>query len=196
MDIKKLKGKIISVRDPVIEVEYTGEPRPKARDILTVEGKPEVRMQVIKSSVENRFYCLGLSDVRSISRGDVVINSGDQLMVPVGTGLFGRIINVFGEPKDGKGPISVNEQRSIYRETPKYTDISPKLEFLETGVKIVDLYAPLVKGGKVGLFGGSGVGKTVLLSEILHNIINKDRERNVSVFCGVGERSREGHELY
>jgi F-type H+-transporting ATPase subunit beta len=196
MDIKKITGKIISVRDPVIEVEYTGEPWPKVKDILTIENKPEVRMQVIKSSTEGRFYCLGLSDLRSVSRGDTIINSGSQLMIPVGTGLFGRIINVFGEPKDGKGPITANECRSIYNEPPKYSDVSPKLEFLETGIKIVDLYAPLVKGGKVGLFGGSGVGKTVLLTEILHNIINKDRERNVSVFCGVGERSREGHELY
>jgi F-type H+/Na+-transporting ATPase subunit beta len=196
MAMKKINGRIISIRDPIIEVEYTGDPKPKVKDIMTVEGKPEVRMQVIKSSGEGKFFCLGLSDLRSIFRGDGVINSGSQMMIPVGTGLFGRIINVFGESKDGMGPIATKEERSIYHDSPKYSDISPKLEFLETGIKIVDLCAPLVKGGKVGLFGGSGVGKTVLLTEILHNIINKDRERNVSVFCGVGERSREGHELF
>lgn len=196
MDIKYLGGKIISVRDPVIEVEYMGDPKPGIRDILSVEGKTDVRMQVVRSAENNRYFCLGLSDVRVISRSDRVMNTGKHLQFPVGKGLFGRIVNVFGEPKDGQGPIEISELHGIYNEPPKYSDISSKLEFLETGIKIIDLYAPLVKGGKVGLFGGSGVGKTVLLTEILHNIINKDRERNVSVFCGVGERSREGHELF
>jgi F-type H+-transporting ATPase subunit beta len=196
MDLSAHDGKIISVRDPVIEVEYVSNPKPGIRDILSVEGKPDVRMQVVRSTGDNRFYCLGLSDIRVISRGDRVISTGKQLQFPVGRGLLGRIVNVFGEPKDGKGPIGEVEERGIYSDPPKYDDISSKLNFLETGVKIIDLYAPLVKGGKVGLFGGSGVGKTVLLTEILHNIINKDRERSLSVFCGVGERSREGHELY
>ena len=193
---KKITGLIVSVRDPVVEVEYTSDPKPKTKDILTLEKNPNVRMQVVKSSDENKFYCLSLSDIRVIARGDRVINTGKQLSIPVGTGLFGRVINVFGEPRDGKGPLTDSDYRSIYNETPKYSEISSKIELLETGIKIIDLCAPLVKGGKVGLFGGSGVGKTVLLTEILHNIINKDKERNVSVFCGVGERSREGHELY
>ena len=196
MDLKTLGGKIISVRDPVIEVEYISAPKPGIRDILSIDGKPDVRMQVVRSTGNNRFYCLGLSDIRVISREDRVINTGKQLQFPVGRGLLGRIVNVFGEPKDGRGSIGEVEQRGIYNDPPKYSDISSKLNFLETGIKIIDLYAPLVKGGKVGLFGGSGVGKTVLLTEILHNIINKDKEKSLSVFCGVGERSREGHELY
>lgn len=196
MDIKKVNGRIVSVKDPIIEVEFVGDPKPGIRDILVLEANPEIRMQVVKSSSDYRFFCLSLSDIRAICRGDSVVNTGEQLKVPVGKGLLGRVIGVFGDPKDGMGPVSEVEYRGVYNDAPKYSDVSPKLEFLETGIKIVDLYAPLVKGGKVGLFGGSGVGKTVLLTEILHNIINKDREKNVSVFCGVGERSREGHELY
>jgi F-type H+-transporting ATPase subunit beta len=195
MGLKSIGGKIISVRDPVIEVEYIGEPKPAIRDIIHVEGHPEVRMQVVRSVGCGRFYCLGLSDIRTMSREDRVINTGKQLQFPVGKELLGRVVNMFGEPKDGKGSINGTTEWGMYNESPKYGDISSKLDFLETGIKIVDLYAPLVKGGKVGLFGGSGVGKTVLLTEILHNIINKDREKNVSVFCGVGERTREGHEL-
>jgi F-type H+/Na+-transporting ATPase subunit beta len=196
MELASPSGKIISVRDPVIEVEFMGDPKPMIRDILSVEGKPDIRMQVVRSTGGNRFYCLGLSDIRIISREDRVVNTGKQLQFPVGKGLLGRIVNVFGEPKDGQGPVVEVEQRGIYNDSPEYADINSKMDFLETGIKIIDLYAPLVKGGKVGLFGGSGVGKTVLLTEILHNIINRDKEKNMSVFCGVGERSREGHELY
>lgn len=195
-EFKNSKGTIIAVKDPVVEVEFMGDPKPKIRDILTVENHPDIRMQVVKSSGENRFYCLSLSDIRSVSREDFVINTFSQLSIPVGNGLFGRVIDVFGEPRDDKGPVVASEHRVIYSDPPKYTEINSKVELLETGIKIIDLCAPLVKGGKVGLFGGSGVGKTVLLTEILHNIINKDREKNVSVFCGVGERSREGHELF
>ena len=183
MDTIKTIGKIVGIKDPIIEVDIVGDPKPKILDVLASEKDNTIRMQVVKSLSEYRYYCLCLSDVKAICRGDRVFNTGEQLKVPVGKELLGRIINVFGDPKDGLGPVETKENRSIYSDPPKYTDVNDKFEFLETGIKIVDLYAPLVKGGKVGLFGGSGVGKTVLLTEILHNIINKDREKNVSVFC-------------
>ena len=192
----KNKGRVISVKDPIIEIEYSGEVKPKIRDVLFLDERPDIKMMVMKSSGDKIYSCLCLSDTRVVSRGALVENSGIPLRIPVGKELLGRVVNVFGEEKDGLGPIKTDIFRDIYQEAPHFSEVNAKLEFLETGIKIIDLCAPLVKGGKVGLFGGSGVGKTVLLTEILHNIINKDREKNLSVFCGVGERSREGHELF
>jgi len=190
------KGKVVSVTEAVVEVEFMAEPRPRLRDVLILEKDPSIKVQVMKSSDNTRFYCIGLSNARAIKRGDVVVNTGGALKIPVGVGILGRVMNVFGEAKDGLGEIKYDKLAPVFNESPSYADTVADLQFLETGIKIVDLYAPLVQGGKVGLFGGSGVGKTMLLTEILHNIINKDPENNVSVFCGVGERSREGHELF
>ncbi len=190
------KGKVISVNDAVVEVEFMSDPRPRLRDVLVLERNRSIKLQVMKSSDNIRFYCIGLSDVKSVKRGETVINTHEALKIPVGPGILGRVMNVFGDPKDGMGAIKYEKLMSIFNDPPTYSDTVAGLSFLETGIKIVDLYAPLVQGGKVGLFGGSGVGKTMLLTEILHNVINKDPEHNVSVFCGVGERSREGHELF
>lgn len=190
------KGSVISVNDSIVEVEFLSDPQPDLLEVLVLERDDSVKIQVMKSNEKSRFYCVGLSKIRTIKRGDVVVKTGKILSIPVGPGILGRVMNVFGSPKDGAGPLVATKQVPVYGHAPTYTDTAVDLGFLETGIKIVDLYAPLVKGGKVGLFGGSGVGKTMLLTEILHNIINKDRENNVSVFCGVGERSREGHELF
>ncbi|GIW60425.1 MAG: ATP synthase subunit beta [Patescibacteria group bacterium] len=195
MEINENRGKIVSVTDSIVEVEFMTEPRPKIRDILVLERNRSIKLQVMKSSDNMRFYCVGLSDLKSVKRGETVINTHDVLKIPVGPGILGRVMNVFGDPRDGMGAIKYDKLMPIFNDPPSYADTVPGLNFMETGIKIVDLYAPLVQGGKVGLFGGSGVGKTMLLTEILHNIINKDPENNVSVFCGVGERSREGHEL-
>jgi F-type H+-transporting ATPase subunit beta len=124
------------------------------------------------------------------------VNTNEKLKVPVGEKVLGRVMDLFGSPLDGEGPIESNSSTDVFGDPPTYSETTADVKFMETGIKIVDLFAPLLKGGKVGLFGGSGVGKTVLLTEILHNIINKDLGKNVSVFCGVGERSREGQELY
>jgi len=168
------KGKVISVTEAVIEVEFMTDPRPRLRDVLVLEKDPTIKMQVMKSSDNTRFYCIGLSKVRSVKRGDIVCDTGESLKIPVGAGILGRVMNVFGEPKDGLGEIKYDKLNPVFNESPSYADTVADLKFLETGIKIVDLYAPLVQGGKVGLFGGSGVGKTMLLTEILHNIINKD----------------------
>ncbi len=196
MDAIEATGRIISVRDPVVEVEFSRDPRPKVHDIVYLKENPQIRMLVIKSSDELRYHCVSLSDTRLIARGAKVVSSGTTLKLPVGESLMGRVVDLFGNPKDGLGEIKNVEEMPIFTDALSYEEVSTKVEILETGIKIIDLFAPLQKGGKMGLFGGSGVGKSMLLTEILRNIINKDKENNKSVFCGIGERSREGQELY
>lgn len=196
MELGKNRGKVVGVRNVVVEVEFSSDPKPNIHDILTLVDNSSVKLQVVESPDISRFLCINLSqDTSAIRRGSVVVNTGKKLTIPVGEGVLGRVINLFGDPRDGLGPVDTSQCLEIIRNPPSYGDVSAKIEFLETGIKVLDLFAPLVSGGKVGLFGGSGVGKTVLLTEILHNIVNKDPNKNSSVFCGVGERSREGHEL-
>jgi F-type H+-transporting ATPase subunit beta len=196
MEIEKPLGRIINVKNVVVEVEFNGDTKPEMHDILTLQDDASVILQVAESAGPERFYCINLSDSKPIYRGAVVVNTNEKLKVPVGEKTLGRVMNLFGNPLDGLGPIDTKDKSEIFKESPTYSETTEEVTFMETGIKIVDLFAPLLKGGKVGLFGGSGVGKTVLLTEILHNIINKDLGKNVSVFCGVGERSREGQELY
>ncbi|MFC1621845.1 F0F1 ATP synthase subunit beta [Patescibacteria group bacterium] len=195
MEINSI-GKITGIKDSLVTVEFLSDNKPKIYDILTVDGRPEMKMQVIKSSSRDSFHCLCLSDVESLYRGLRIRNTGQPLTTPTGEGMLGRIIDIFGNPIDGLGPLEGVSLTSIYKEAPKYRDVPAQKEIVETGIKAVDLFCPLVRGGKAGLFGGSGVGKTMLLTELLHNIVERDTERNVSVFCGVGERTREGHELF
>jgi F-type H+/Na+-transporting ATPase subunit beta len=189
-------GRVVGVKDFAVEVEFLTHNYPKIYDVLYLEKNNTVKMVVFKSSGQNTFYCISLSPVYEIERGSRVVNTHEPIRVPVGNSVIGRVIDLYGNPKDGLHELSYDEVRSIYNKPPEYDDISSKQILLETGIKVVDLFAPLIKGGKTGLFGGSGVGKTILLTEILHNIVNKDREKNVSIFCGIGERTREGHELY
>lgn len=190
------KGRIINVKNVVVEVEFIDDPKPNIHNILTLEEDSSVRLQVVESAAPNRFYCINLTSVAPLYRGAVVIDTNEKLKVPVGEKVLGRVMDLFGRPLDGLGQIISDKSWEVFRTPPTYSETSTDVKFIETGIKIIDLFAPLLKGGKVGLFGGSGVGKTVLLTEILHNIINKDIGKNVSVFCGVGERSREGQELY
>lgn len=189
-------ARVIGVKGFVVEVEFIGDKKPSINDILLIEGSDNVKLQVFKSSSKNNFYCLCLAHLEEVYRGAKVINTGSPLKVPVGAPVLTRIIDVFGGPVDGGEPIKDAEYFPIFKETPVYTKVPQEISVLETGIKVIDLFCPLIQGGKTGLFGGSGVGKTVLLTEILHNIIGKDSEHNVSVFCGIGERTREGHELY
>ncbi len=193
---KVATARVIGAKGFVVEVEFMGEAKPALNDVLILEDNESVKLHVFKSSSKNKFYCLCLATIEGVYRGAKVVNTNKPLYVPVGDGVLGRVIDVFGGPVDGKGPINSDTYLPIYRESPEYMDVPDKLEVLETGIKIIDLFCPIIKGGKAGLFGGSGVGKTVLLAEIMNNIIGQDRERNVSVFCGIGERTREGHELY
>lgn len=190
------EGKVVNVRDVVVEVEFNEDPKPEIHDILTLKEDSSVKLQVVESSGPSRFYCINLKTSNPTYRGAIVINTNEKLKVPVGEKVLGRVIDLFGNPLDGEGPIESDVLADVFGDPPTYSETTADVTFIETGIKIVDFFAPLLKGGKVGLFGGSGVGKTVLLTEILHNIINKDLGKNVSVFCGVGERSREGQELY
>jgi F-type H+/Na+-transporting ATPase subunit beta len=153
-------------------------------------------MEVYTSASPNSFYCLALTDIPVLHYNSPVVSTGQPLKIPVGKELLGRVIDTLGEPQDGLGAISQKEQRAIIAKDIKFADIESPRQILETGIKAVDFFTPIIRGGKVGLFGGAGVGKTVILSEIIHNIVILHAEDNVSVFTGVGERTREGEELY
>ncbi|TSC86751.1 MAG: F-type H+-transporting ATPase subunit beta [Microgenomates group bacterium Gr01-1014_16] len=188
----KVTGKVVGVKGQVVEVEFLGE-KPEVYEVLTGEGG--VRVQVYSSSGKDVFFCLALTGVENAARGLKVTGMGQSLEVPVGKEVLGRVIDVFGEGVDGKGAVNSKLKWPIFRPVPGFGQISTKEEIWETGIKVIDLFSPLLKGGKMGLFGGAGVGKTLLLGEILHNVV-KLKEKQVSVFAGVGERVREGHELY
>lgn len=187
-------GKVRSVKGQIVEVEFPKR-KPSIHDLLFLESEPSVLLEVYSSSGENSFYCLSLSSTQQIHRGAKVINSGTQLLFPVGKGLLGRVVDIFGNPLDGGEEISSPSFYPVHRRI-SYLDVLTKVEVLETGIKAIDIFSPLIKGGKMGLFGGAGVGKTILLTEVLHNIIGKESQKFVSIFAGVGERSREGLELY
>jgi len=187
-------GKIIGVRGQVIEVAFEGD-KPKVHDVLVFEEDPSVKVEVYSSSKEDSFFCLSLTSIEKLFRGAKMINTGKQILFPVGREMLGRAVNIFGAPYDSLGPIRTSESMPI-RRIPE-TGVAMFLEekVIETGIKIIDLFAPLLRGGKMGLFGGAGVGKTMLLTEILHNVVAKE-SNFVSVFAGVGERTREALELY
>lgn len=192
---KDIIGRIISIEGQVVIVEFNPDSAPLSRDILVLNDDPSLRMEVIVSASESTFYCLAFSPTEKLHRGAEVINTRSPIMVPVGEEVLGRVINIFGEPLDGKGPVTTKEKSSIYTEHLSYSDVATHREFLETGIKALDFFSPIVKGDKIGLFGGAGVGKTILLTEIIHNVVNLTTKRSV-VFAGIGERSREGQELY
>ena len=187
-------GKVIGVKGQVVEVKFRKNV-PEIHDILEVVDKPGLNLEVFSSSGVDTFYCFSLGSTNEIHRGSYVINTEKQISFPVGNHLLGRAVSVFGTPLDGGEKLNSKEFVAIHKRLDLEEDIVSHREILETGIKVVDLFAPLMKGGKMGLFGGAGVGKTMLLTEILHNIVGK-KDKNVSVFAGVGERSREGLELY
>lgn len=193
------KGRIKSIRGQIIEVEFIEE-KPHIHDILVSENNSEIKMEVYNSSGVNAFYCLALTSTTSLHRGEIVVNTFKSIEIPVGVEILGRVMNLFGKPQDGKGDLKTSENRSIYVQKSNYEQIVKSKEILQTGIKAIDFFSPIIKGGKVGLFGGAGVGKTMLLTEIIHNIVILHnvlrRDANAAVFAGVGERVREGHELF
>lgn len=152
-------------------------------------------MEVIISASESTFYCLAFLPTDKLYRGQIVQNTKQPIQIPVGEEVLGRVMNIFGDPLDDKGPIKTKQKMPIYSDKLEYNTIATHREFLETGIKALDFFSPIVKGDKIGLFGGAGVGKTILLTEIIHNIVNLSAKRSV-IFAGIGERSREGQELY
>jgi F-type H+-transporting ATPase subunit beta len=188
-------GKIVQIIGAVVDVEFPTESIPKIYDALLVKGEGinttlEVQQQIGDGVV--RTIALGSTD--GLRRGLQVDNTDAPISVPVGEATLGRIMNVLGEPIDEKGDIETDERWSIHREAPKFTELSPAVELLETGIKVIDLCCPFAKGGKVGLFGGAGVGKTVNMMELINNIATE--HSGLSVFAGVGERTREGNDFY
>ena len=195
MAIANSKGTIINIRDTVVEVEFLDDPKPNIHEIVKLKDNEEIIFEVIRSSGVNTFYCINLSGKSNFIRGSEVVCTGEEISVPVGKNMLGRVTDIFGKDLDGLGKIEFDGKKKLFSPSPPYDDVVVTTDFLETGIKVVDMFTPILRGGKVGLFGGSGVGKTILLTEILNNIVNKDLGDNVSVFCGVGERSREGQEL-
>ena len=188
-------GEIVQIIGAVVDVEFPGNAIPKIYDALNVEGKGiQATLEVQQQLGDGVVRTIALGSTDGLKRGLAVNNSGAPISVPVGAKTLGRIMNVLGEPIDEKGPIGTGEKMPIHREAPKFTELSPTTELLETGIKVIDLICPFAKGGKVGLFGGAGVGKTVNMMELIRNIAIE--HSGFSVFAGVGERTREGNDFY
>ncbi len=189
------KGKIVQVLGPVVDVEFENGTLPLIKDALTVEvdGKKKV-MEVAQHMGNNIVRCIMLAASEGLEKDMEVTATGSGIKVPVGESTLGRMFNVLGEAIDGGEPVKGEEQWVIHREPPAFEDQSPVVEMFETGIKVIDLLAPYAKGGKIGLFGGAGVGKTVLIQELIHNIATQ--HGGYSIFTGVGERSREGNDLW
>src|ERR687897_81520 len=193
-------GRVVQFIGPVLDVEFEPEHLPEIYNALEIEddsGGFAVRLtaEVQQHIGQNQVRAVAMSTTDGVSRGMKVTDSGAPISVPIGDVPLGRILNVLGEPVDGGPAIPATAKRwPIHRETPKFVDLEPKTEIFETGIKVVDLIAPFVKGGKIGLFGGAGVGKTVVIQELINNVAKGHGGK--SVFCGVGERTREGNDLY
>ncbi|MEW6562163.1 MAG: F0F1 ATP synthase subunit beta [Pseudomonadota bacterium] len=194
------QGKIVQCIGAVVDVEFPRDAMPKVYEALMVQDDAtsvaekgltlEVQQQIGDGVV--RTIALGSSD--GLRRGMAVVGTGSPISVPVGHGTLGRIMDVLGRPIDEAGPIECDERRAIHQKAPKFDELSPSVDLLETGIKVIDLVCPFAKGGKVGLFGGAGVGKTVNMMELINNIAKQ--HSGLSVFAGVGERTREGNDFY
>jgi len=190
------KGKITQIIGPVVDVYFSGEKLPALRNALSTSvGERKVILEVAQHVGLGRVRAIALQDTSGLARGIEVLDTGLPVSVPVGEKVLGRLFNVIGETIDGKEALDKNiQKRSIHREAPPFKEQRVKAEVFETGIKAVDLLAPFIKGGKVGLFGGAGVGKTVLIQELIRNVATE--HGGYSVFAGVGERVREGNDLY
>jgi F-type H+/Na+-transporting ATPase subunit beta len=188
-------GRIVQVIGPVIDVRYENSELPKIYNAIKVNNKGTIVTAEVMQHLGNEIVrCVAMSSTDGLVRGMEAIDTGDSIKVPVGKEVLGRVFNVLGEPVDKLAPVNVKEYLPIHRPAPKFEDQKPATELFETGIKVIDLLAPYAKGGKIGLFGGAGVGKTVLIQELIRNIATE--HGGYSVFTGVGERSREGNDLW
>jgi len=194
-------GKVVQVIGPVLDVEFESEHLPELYNALRIRGKSDagvdidVVVEVQQHIGRNQVRAVAMSSTDAVVRGMEVEDTGSAITVPVGAAALGRILNVIGNPVDNGPPIPEDVERwPIHRPAPEFADLEPKTEVFETGIKVIDLVAPFVKGGKIGLFGGAGVGKTVIIMELINNV--QKGHGGKSVFCGVGERTREGNDLY
>ncbi|MCR5663778.1 MAG: hypothetical protein K6G17_02750 [Oscillospiraceae bacterium] len=189
------KGIVRRVIGPVVDIHFPSGKLPELYNAIEIRlPQRRVVLEVVQQIGEGSVRAIALSSTDGISRGMEAVDSGSTIRMPVGEETLGRMFNVVGEPIDGKGPVNAKKTLPIHRDAPPFTDIVPATELLETGIKVVDLLCPYAKGGKVGLFGGAGVGKTVLIEELIRNVAYE--HGGYSVFAGVGERSREGNDLW
>jgi F-type H+-transporting ATPase subunit beta len=191
-------GRIVQVIGSTFDVEFDGA-LPELYNAVKVDGEYKGLTLKLTGEVQqnlggSRVRCIALGSTDGLYRGQKVIDTGSPVKVPVGEKVLGRVFNLLGDPIDGRGPVQADEYRSIHREAPKFNDLKPKAEVFETGIKVVDLLTPLARGGKAGLFGGAGLGKTVILTELIARIASQ--HGGYSVFAGVGERTREGNDLW
>ena len=190
-----LQGTIIRVAGPVVDVQFAAGKLPALQEALTVTAEGTERtMEVAQHVDETTVRCIMLSASEGLGKGMEVTATGHGLNAPVGEGTLGRMFDPLGRPIDGKGPVDDLPHWPIHRKAPNFAEQKPATEILETGIKVIDLLAPYAKGGKIGLFGGAGVGKTVLIQELIHNVATE--HGGYSIFTGVGERSREGCDLW
>ncbi len=185
-------GKIKSISGQVIRITVDNDQLPELSEVLTSVDDPTVRMEVFAYS-DSDILCLLLTEQSKIYRNMSIINTKNTLLIPVGSAVLGRVMNVFGDPQDGKGPITAQTRLPIYSKSPTLSTLKNSTTILETGIKVIDFLSPFMQGGKVGFIGGAGVGKTILITEIIHNVT--EHYKGYSVFAGIGERIREGQEL-
>jgi F-type H+-transporting ATPase subunit beta len=194
------KGRITQVIGPVIDVEFEAGKLPEIYHALKITNPAlndqewNLVVEVAQHLGENTVRCIAMDSTEGLVRGQDALDTGKQIVMPVGRGTLGRILNVVGEPVDEMGPVKTDLEWGIHRPTPEFIEQSVEVQAFETGIKVVDLLAPYARGGKIGLFGGAGVGKTVLIMELIHNIAKQ--HGGFSVFAGVGERTREGNDLW
>lgn len=192
-------GRVVQVIGPVVDVEFEPDKLPDLLNAIKIDtegqhGRINLTLEAAQHLGNNVVRCIAMASTDGLQRGMKAVDLGQPISVPVGPGTLGRVMNVLGEPIDEAGSVTAEEYRAIHRPAPKVDEVEPATTILETGIKVVDLLAPYARGGKIGLFGGAGVGKTVLIMELIRNIAHE--HGGFSVFAGVGERTREGNELY
>src|SRR5689334_5030545 len=187
-------GKISQILGAVVDVQFPGELPAILNALTTKNGDNTLVLEVAQHLGERTVRCIAMDMTDGLVRGQEVVDTGAGIAVPVGEGTLGRILNVIGDPIDERGPVSFEKKYTIHRDAPAFEEQATSAEILVTGIKVIDLLAPYLKGGKIGLFGGAGVGKTVTIQELINNIAKA--HGGVSVFAGVGERTREGNDLY
>lgn len=187
------EGRVISIHGNVVEIEFLSQ-SPFRHELLILKDSPSVKLEVYNIELDNIIVCLCLSGVENLYRGAPILRTGETIKMPTGEVTLGRLIDVFGTPQDLLGELKSSDHTSVYRDPPSFHEVESSRRILETGIKVIDFFTPFKKGGKIGLFGGAGVGKTVVLTELMHNVATF--HKGISVFGGVGERIREGQELY
>ena len=189
------KGSIVQIIGTVVDVEFPPDDLPSVYNGLELDNSGEKLVLEVEQHIGNNWVrCLAMGPTEGLTRGTEVVDTGEPISVPVGSASLGRLFNVTGDPLDGLGEVKAEERWPIHRQPPSFDEQETEASMLETGIKVLDLIAPFTRGGKIGAYGGAGVGKTVIIQELIRNIATE--HEGYSVFAGVGERSREGNDLW